>query len=124
MNLLRPAVAAFVLGTSLGVSAQAAPEPFAWGALSANKGCVIFAEGHKTTGRFYGVAITTKTVGKLTVVETQNYSFDEKQVLETDENMNHLMTIARTDHVKFVKIPEKYSPELLEQARTSCKAGV
>ena len=35
--------------------------------------------------------------------------------------MNNLMTIARKDHVKFVKIPEKYSPELLEAARATCK---
>jgi hypothetical protein len=26
------------------------------------------------------------------------------------------------DRIKFVKIPEKYSPELLEKARASCKA--
>ncbi|MDQ2835475.1 MAG: hypothetical protein M3Y50_17385, partial [Acidobacteriota bacterium] len=49
-------------------------EPVAWGAISGNSSCVIFAEGHKTSGRFYGVAITTKTVGKLTLVEAQNYS--------------------------------------------------
>jgi hypothetical protein len=31
------------------------------------------------------------------------------------------MRIAQNDHIKFVKIPEKYSPELLQKARTSCK---
>lgn len=124
MNLLRPVVAVLVLGSAVGVSAQKTPkaaEPFVWGALSHNSGCVIFAEGHKTTGRFYVVAVTTKTVGKLTVVETQNYTFNEKQVLETDETMNQLMTIAQKDHIKFVKIPEKYSPDLLDKARSSCK---
>ena len=97
-------------------------EPVAWGVLSGNSGCVIFAEGHKTTGRFYGVAVTTKTVGKLTLLETQNYTFDQKEVLETQDNMDHLMQTAQRDHVKFVKIPEKHSPELLEKARTACKS--
>ncbi len=83
---------------------------------------MIFAEGHKTSGRFYGVAVTTKTVGKLTLVEAQNYTFNQKEVLESQENMNNLMQIAQKDHVKFVKIPEKYSPELLEKARASCKS--
>ena len=98
------------------------PEPTAWGALTGNSSCVIFAEGHKTSGRFYGVAVTTKTIGKLTLVETQNYTFEQKEVLETQENLNNLMQMAQKDHVKFVKIPEKYSPELLEKARASCKS--
>ena len=96
-------------------------DPVAWGITSNNSGCVIFAEGHKTSGRFYGVAVTTKTVGKLTVVETQNYAYTEKVVLETQENMDNLMRLAQKDHIKFVKIPEKWPPELLEKARTSCK---
>jgi hypothetical protein len=83
--------------------------------------CVIFAEGHKTSGRFYGVAITTKTVGKLTLIEAQNDDFTQKVVLETQENMDNLMQMAQKDHIKFVKIPEKYSPELLEKARVACK---
>ncbi len=100
---------------------KAQPDPVVWGALSGNASCVIFAEGKKTSGRFYGVAVTTKTIGKLTLVETQNYTFDQKEVLETQENLDHLTEVAKKDHVKFVKIPEKYSPELLEKARASCK---
>lgn len=95
-------------------------EPVVWGVLSGNASCVIFAEGHKTSGRFYGIAVTTKTVGKLTLVEAQNYTFSQKEVLETQENMDNLMQMAQKDHIKFVKIPEKYSPELLEKARASC----
>lgn len=98
-------------------------DPIAWGVLSQNSGCVIFAEGHKTTGRFYVVAVTTKTVGKLTVVEAQNYTPDQKEYLETQDVMNDLMSRAQKDHVKYVKIPEKYSPELLEKARAMCKSG-
>ena len=115
-----------VLTNSVAFSAQNKsqnPEPVAFGMLSGNSACVIFAEGHKTTGKFYGVAVTTKTVGKLALIETQNYTFDQKEVLETQENMDNLMQMAQKDHVKFVKIPEKYSPELLEKARASCKSG-
>jgi hypothetical protein len=125
MKAFAPIVLGLMLTASV-LSAEKTPpasDPIAWGALSGNVGCVIFAEGHKTSGRFYGVALTTKTVGKLTLVETQNYAFDQKEVLETQENMNNLMQIAEKDHIKFVKIPEKYSPELLERARATCKSG-
>lgn len=96
-------------------------EPVVWGVLSHNSGCVIFQEGRKTSGMFWGVAVTTKTLGKLTVVETQNYTLDQKEYLETQENLNALMQRAQQDNVKFVKIPEKYPPELLEKARAMCK---
>ncbi len=95
--------------------------PVMWGALSQNTRCVIFKEGHKTSGMFWGVAITTKTVGKLTVIETQNYTLDQDEFLETQEDMDDLMQRARIDHVKLVKIPEKYSPELLDRARAMCE---
>jgi hypothetical protein len=102
---------------------SASPAPTAFGMLSGGSSCVIFAEGHKTSGRFYGVAVTTKTVGKLTLVESLNYTFAEKEVLETQEEMNRLLQIAQKDHVKFVKIPEKYSPDLLDQARAMCQSS-
>ncbi len=97
--------------------------PVAFGMISGNSGCVIFAEGHKTSGRFYGVAVTTKSVGKLTLVENQHYTFDQKEVLETQENLDGLLATAQKDRVKFVKIQEKYSPELLTKARALCTAG-
>lgn len=34
------------------------------------------------------MAVTPKTAGKLTVVETQNYSLDNKELLETQDNMD------------------------------------
>ena len=125
MKLAASTILALALAIPAALSAQNEPstDPVIWGELSGNTGCVIFAEGHKTSGKFYGVAAITKTVGKLTLIETQNYNFGQKEVLETSENMNNLMSIARQDHVKFVKIPEKYSPELLEKARASCKSG-
>ena len=106
---------------SLAASKPPMQDPVVWGILSHNTGCVIFAEGRKTSGRFYGVAVTTKTVGKLTVIETQDYTLRQKEILETQENMNDLMRLAQKDHVKFVKIPEKYPPDLLDKARASCK---
>ena len=99
-----------MLTTAMGLSAQNKTpdaEPTVFGMLSGNSSCVIFAEGHKTSGRFYGIAVTTKTVGKLTLIETQDYTFPQKEVLETQENLNNLMQTAQKDHVKFVKIPEK-----------------
>ena len=77
----------------------------------------------KHSGKFYGVAIATKTVGKLTTIEAHDYTFPDKEVLETQENMDRLTQTAQKDHVKFVKIPEKYSPELLEKARAACGSG-
>lgn len=99
----------------------ATQDPVVWGMLAHNSGCVIFKEGHKTTGMFWGVAVTTKTVGKLTVLETQDYTLDPKEYLETEETMNDLMRRSQKDHVKFVKIPEKYSQTQLDKAREFCK---
>jgi low affinity Fe/Cu permease len=96
-------------------------DPVVWGILTQNTGCVIFQEGHKTKGMYWGVAVTTKTFGKLTVVETQNYAMDEKEFLETQETMDDLMRRAQRDRVKFVKIHEKYSPEQFDKARAMCK---
>jgi hypothetical protein len=125
MKLTAAILLSLGLVTPTGLSAQKntapEPDPVAWGILTNNSGCVIFAEGRKTSGKFYGVAVTTKTIGKLALIETQGYSFDQKEVLETQENMDNLMRLAQKDHVKFVKIPEKHSPELLEKARASCK---
>jgi hypothetical protein len=121
---LSAAIAALCLMTPALLSAEKKVpqmDPVVWGILSNNSGCVIFAEGRQTSGRFYGVAVTTRTVGKLTLIETQNYTFNDKVTLETQDNMNNLMRIAQNDHIKFVKIPEKYSPDLLEKARAACK---
>ena len=120
--------ATIILGFTLILSGGAAQEktqesdPIAFGTMSNNSGCVIFAEGHQTSRKFYGIAATSKTVSKLTTIETQNYTFDQKVVLETQEDMDNLMRLAQKDHVKFVKISEKYSPELLERARAVCKS--
>jgi len=94
----------------------------AWGTMTHPAGCVIFEEGHLKRSMYWGIVITTKTIGRLTVIETQNYTLNKKEFLETQDELDHLMRRAQNDHIKFVKIPEKYSPELLEKARAMCKA--
>ena len=90
-------------------------EPVVWGALSQNAGCVIFQEGHKTSGRFYGVAVTTKTIGKLTVIDSQNYTMDQQEVLETQENMDALMQRAQKRSRQIRQNPGKVLARLTEE---------
>ena len=98
-------------------------DPISFGMLSQNTGCVIFREFRKTSGVFWGVAVTTKTVSKLEVIETQDYKLDRKLWDETQmDDMNELQRIAAKDRVKFVKIPSKKpAVEQLEKARAMCK---
>lgn len=119
-------ISLLVLATSVPIASgksTPAQDPIAWGMLHQNSGCVIFEEGHKTKGMYWGVAVTTKTSGKLTVIETQNYTLPQKEYIETQEVMDQLMRFAEQDHVKYVKIPEKYSADLLEKARGMCKSA-
>ena len=100
-----------------------AQDPVVFGMLSQNTGCVIFREFRKTSGMFWGVAVTTKTVGKLEVIETQNYTLDRQKWDETvQDDMNELQRIAVRDKVKFVKIPNKKpTDEQMKKARALCK---
>ena len=99
---------------------KAEEDPVVWGVLDRNSGCVIFKESRKTTGKFFGVAIETKTFGVLDVIETKNYEMTQKKWTEDQQNMNELQRLAVKDMVKFVKIQENYSPNLLAKARASC----
>ena len=97
-------------------------EPVVFGILSQNAGCVIFREYRKTSGMFWGVAVTTKTVSHLEVVETQNYKIEQTTNEAQQEDINELQRLAVKDKVKFVKIPNKNpTDEQLEKARTLCK---
>lgn len=98
-------------------------EPVVFGILSQNLGCVIFKEYRKTSGMFWGVAVTTKTVSLLEVLETQNYKIDQTTWNETQqEDLNELQRMAVKDKIKYVKIPNKNpTDEQLEKARTLCK---
>jgi hypothetical protein len=95
--------------------------PIAWGLISQNKGCVIFREYLKIHRALGGFGAIPWIVGELQVVETQNYNLERKKWLETQENLAELTKLAQKDKIKFVKIPEKYSDELLEKARKMCK---
>lgn len=100
-----------------------AQDPVVFGILSQNVGCVIFREYRKTSGMFWGVAVTTKTVSLLEVVENQNYKLDQTTWNEAQQDdLNELQRIAVKDKIKFVKIPNKEpTDEQLEKARTMCK---
>ena len=101
--------------------AHAADEPVPWGLTSHAAHCVIFQESKKTTGAFFIVAATLKTVGKLTVIETTDgYEFMPATYVEDQETMNALQTRALHEHLRYVKIPEHHSPELLQKARDMC----
>ena len=98
-------------------------EPVVFGILSQNAGCVIFREYRKTSGMFWGVAVTTKTVSPLEVVETLNYKLEQTMWNEThQEDINELQRLAVKDKIKYVKIPNKNpTDEQLEKARSLCK---
>ncbi len=101
--------------------AHAADEPVVWGLASHAEHCIIFQESKKTTGAFFIVAATLKTVGKLTVLETDGYSFDPPAYIEDQATMNALQTRALHEHLRYVKIPEHHTPEQLQAARDLCK---
>ena len=96
-------------------------DPVVWGILSQNVGCVIFKEYRKTNTKFWGVAVTQKIYSGLEVIETQNYDLRQKKWIEDQDNMNQLQRLSLKDKIKFVKIPEKYTDNQLEKARTACK---
>jgi hypothetical protein len=96
-------------------------EPVMWGTLDQNVGCVIFQEHRKIRGMYWGVAVTTSESYELDVVETENYDLDQKKFKEDQDGMNELQRIAARDRIKFVKIPGKVTPELLDEARALCK---
>ena len=80
---------------------------FGW--VEQNVGCVIFKESAQ------------KKVLALEVLETQNYEIQQKKWIEDADGSGDLVNLAIKDKVKFVKIPEKYTPEQLEKARAACK---
>jgi hypothetical protein len=96
-------------------------EPVVWGILSQNTGCIIFKEYRKTSGMFWGVAVTTKSRSFLEVLESQHYTLEQTKWDESDEeSVNQLQRLAVKDKIKFVKIPAKYSDEQLDKARKTC----
>ena len=80
-----------------------------FGMVGQNVGCVIFKESLQ------------KKVLALEVLETQNYEIQQKKWIEDVDHSGELVNLAIKDKIKFVKIPEKYTPEQLEKARAACK---
>jgi hypothetical protein len=95
--------------------------PHAWGIVTHSKGCVIFREYRKTKVGFWVVVVTTKTHSELEVVETDGYELDQKIWIEDEATMEELQRRAIRDGIRYVKIPDKYTPEELEAARTLCR---
>jgi len=102
-------------------AAKTAHAPVAWGLTSGAKHCVIFKESQKTTGAFFIVAATLKTVGKLTVIESGDFKFDPQTYIEEQTTMNSLQTRALNERLRFVKIPDQYTPDELQAAHALCK---
>jgi len=95
-------------------------EPFAWGMQSGNTGCVIFRESEEMTTEKEGGTYKSYTVKQLEVVEAMKATLPQKKYSETKENLDALQALSMENHIKYVKIPKKYSPELLDKAKTMC----
>jgi len=96
-------------------------EPFAWGMQSGNDGCVIFRETQTMTTEPNGPnGFDTHTVIQLEVLNQIHANLPKTKYDETKEGLDDLTTLSETQHLKFVKIPKKYTPEQLEKAKTMC----
>ena len=97
-------------------------EPVTWGMQSGNDGCVIFKESEETTSEMApgGGGFTTHTVKQLEILDAIKASLPKKKYSETKEDLDALADIGMQNHLKFVKIPKKYTPEQLEKAKTMC----
>ena len=97
-------------------------EPFAWSMQSGNDGCVIFKESEQIDSEMApgGGGFTTQTVKQLEVLDAIKATLPKKKYSETKEELDALLQIGMEKHLKFVKIPKKYTPEQLEKAKTMC----
>jgi hypothetical protein len=95
-------------------------EPIVFGVASQNVACVIFRQYTEKNTKFWGVAVSQSRTSALEVLETQNYDLPQKKWVG-QEGADELTRLALKDRVKYVKIPEKYSPSQLDKARAACK---
>jgi hypothetical protein len=97
-------------------------DPIAWGTQSGNDGCVIFKESDETTSEMApsGGGFTTQTVKQLEVIETIKATLPKKKYSETKDDLDALSQLGMQNHLKFVKIPKKYTPDQLDKAKTLC----
>jgi hypothetical protein len=121
--------AAAGLAALFAVAASAAPRkgkekyPYAWGVVSGNTGCVIFAEGRRKHTRFVG-AVEVRWDGTLDVIEQHNCEMKRTQWKETRQDLDALQKLALKDKLKLIKIPAKHTQEQLEEARGMCGVPV
>jgi hypothetical protein len=115
------ALAAIATGTlSFAKDKTASPDPIAWGMQSGNDGCVIFRESEETVSMNQGSGYQNYTVKQLEVVDAIKATLPKKKYSETKEELDALEQIGMENHLKFVKIPKKYTPDQLEKAKTLC----
>ncbi len=98
-------------------------DPVVFGITNQNSACVIFREYTEKNTKFWGVAVSQSRTSALEVLETQNYDLAKKKWVG-QEGADELMRFAVKDRVKYVKIPEKYTPGQLNKARAACKESV
>jgi len=106
------------IGTAAGKSKKG-KYPYAWGMLSGNSGCVIFADTRHTKTDFVGVA-RVRWWGTLDVIETRNYDMKQRQWMQTRAALDELQKLALKDKLKLIKIPAEHSEKQLEEARGMC----
>lgn len=98
------------------------PSASAWGILSPPKACVIFREYRKTKVGFFVIVVTTKTHSELEVIEaTDGYLLEPKKWVEDEASLQELQHRATKDGLRYVKVPDKYTPQQLEAARALCR---
>ncbi len=116
-------LAAAAAGTaSFAKDKTADQQPVTWGMQSGNDGCVIFKESDETSSEMApgGGGFTTHTVKQLEVLEAIKANLPKKKYSETKEDLDALANVGMENHLKFVKIPKKYTPEQLEKAKGMC----
>lgn len=96
-------------------------DPVAWGMNSGNDGCVIFRETSTVTTEPNGPSgFNTHTQTQLEVLDQIHANLPKKKYDETKEGLGDLTNLGEQQHLKYVKIPKKYTPEQLEKAKTMC----
>ena len=98
--------------------------PVSWGMQSGQTGCVIFRESEEQTSTMTNGQVQYFTVKQLEVVDQQNAKLPHKKYSETKDDLTALQNFSEQNHVKFVKIPKKYTPAQLQAAQAMCKDGM
>jgi hypothetical protein len=94
--------------------------PVAWGMQSGNDGCVIFRESEEMSTVSENGTYKSYNIKQLEVVEAIKATLPKKKYSETKEDLDALGQAGMQDHLKFVKIPKKYTPDQMEKAKALC----